>query len=99
MPSWLIYTVYHLLVENKKVEGRGAYQLSFPEEGAGDLLEKGDYLRGGGGLNRGFTVITKGDSLMTDVFSNFVIGDKGEKYYKNNCLASFCVSKKKKKKN
>ena len=32
----------------------------------------------------------QGDSLMTDVFSNLVKGrgDKGEKYYKNNCLAS-----------
>jgi len=37
------------------------------------------------------------NSLMTDIFSKLVKGrgDKGEKYYKTNCLASVRASKKK----
>ena len=42
---------------------RGAYQLSSPEKG--DVLEGGAYLRGGWGLNRGFTVYEKGKKKDT----------------------------------
>ena len=38
-------------------ESGGGYQLSFPEKGG--LIREGAYLKGGGGLNGGFTVLPR----------------------------------------
>ena len=64
LQSWLIDTVYHLLVKNKY--GRGGGLINFLP-----LEREGAYLRGGG-LNRGFTVIRVDDSITIIVFTAHV---------------------------